>query len=158
MSYRLACELSDRIVAIVPNAAADITRNCTPTRPVPVLHMHSVLDIVVPPAGGTGTGPTADTNFSPLNSTMRRWATFNGCGSQPIVSVLAGYNHSVWSGCQSGGAVELYFTADGGHAWPGGLPGGPNGDTPSTAINANDLLLSFFQRGENTLSELLCVP
>jgi hypothetical protein len=148
MSYRLACDLSDRIAGIAPNAAADMMTVCSPTRPVPVMHMHSILDTNVPMAGGEGNGPgTPGVSFTPLNNTMRRWAIINGCGLQPTVSVLSGYNHSVWSGCQPGGALELYVTADGGHAWPGGLPGSSNGDTPSTAISANDLLLSFFQRG-----------
>lgn len=146
MAYRLACELSDRIAAIAPNAAAHMMNSCVPARPVPVLHMHSRLDTNVPIAGGVGTG-VSGVAFPSLDSAMSRWVTLNGCASPPTVDVQAGrYTRSIWSGCQAGATVELYVSDDGGHAWPGGLAGTAVGDTPSTAINANDLALSFFQR------------
>ena len=49
LSYRLACELSDRIAGIAAVGGAsgqfDFDRNryysCNPTRPIPILHIHS---------------------------------------------------------------------------------------------------------------------
>lgn len=145
LSYRLACELSDRIAAIAPNAAAHMLNSCTPSRPVPVLHMHSRQDTNVPIAGGVGTGMSG-VSFPSLDSTMSVWISHNGCASQPVVDLQAGsYTRSSWTGCQGGARVELYLSDDGGHAWPGGLASTAAGDTPSKAINANDLALSFFQ-------------
>jgi polyhydroxybutyrate depolymerase len=42
--------------------------------------------------------------------------------------------------------IRYYLTQDGGHAWPGGLPGSVIGDKPSIVINADDLLWDFFQQ------------
>jgi polyhydroxybutyrate depolymerase len=52
MSYRLACDLADRIAAIGPVAAANVTFSCAPSRPVPVLAMNGTDDILVGYAGG----------------------------------------------------------------------------------------------------------
>lgn len=145
LSYRLACDLADRIAAIAPNAAADMTASCAPARPVPVLHMHSRLDTSVPIAGGFGTG-ISGASFTPLDTTLARWATLDGCAAMPPVeTVTTNLTHRVWQGCGAA-AVELLLTDDGGHAWPGGDPNPPSGDAPSTAIDANDRALAFFAR------------
>ena len=57
LSYRLACELSNKIAAIAPNASTMVVKDpCNASRAVPILHMHSVLDKNVPYEGGTGSG------------------------------------------------------------------------------------------------------
>ena len=43
MSYRLACELSDRIAAIAPVECSMTMTSCTPNRVVPIIHFHSYL-------------------------------------------------------------------------------------------------------------------
>lgn len=143
MSYRLACELSDRIAAIAPNAAALMLDACTPARAVPVLHMHSKLDQNVPIAGGVGVG-LAGVDFPPLQTSIDRWVALNSCLSSADVRSGVNYTQSIWSLCRNGASVQLLLTDDGGHAWPGGLPGAVGNDMPSTAIDANDRLLSFF--------------
>ncbi len=145
MSYRLACELSDKIAAIAPNAAAMMLENCTPSRAVPLLHMHSALDENVPIVGGVGKG-LAGVPFPPLTTSMEKWVQLNGCQQPAKIERANQVAHSTWQPCRDRSAVELYVTQDGGHAWPGAQPGRSGGDTPSTAINANDLLWSFFQR------------
>ena len=44
MSHRLACELSERIDAIVPVGAPAIVDPCTPARPVPTMIIHGTAD------------------------------------------------------------------------------------------------------------------
>jgi polyhydroxybutyrate depolymerase len=144
MSYRLACELPDHIAAIAPNAGPLMLPTCAPARPVPVLHMHSKLDASVPYLGGVGTG-LSGVDFPSLETTMQRWTGINGCAPTPVDSSVAGrYTQVTWPNCRAGATVEYYLTEDGGHSWPGGEAGRPGGDPPSTAINANDLLLAFF--------------
>lgn len=49
MSFRLACELDDRIAgigAITGNMAVDMESYCTGSRPMPVVHLHGDLDVV----------------------------------------------------------------------------------------------------------------
>lgn len=146
MSYRLACDLADGIAAIAPNAAASMTASCAPSRPVPVRHMHSRLDTQVRPEGGFGTG-IAGVSFPSLASTMATWVAADACPATSQTTIVAGrYTREQWAPCAQGANVEYYLTDDGGHAWPGGLPGRESSDTPSTAIDANDLLLDFFGR------------
>lgn len=147
LSYRLACELADKIAAVAPNGCTMVvTEPCTPTRPVPVLHMHSELDTNVPYTGGVGTGPTK-VYFPPLDSVLNVWSLISNCATAPQVLVdNSDYKHTEWSDCDNGVTITYYLTKDGGHGWPGGLPGGPNSDTPSTVIKANDLLWDFFQQ------------
>jgi polyhydroxybutyrate depolymerase len=146
LSYRLACELSDRIAAVAPNAGGLMLPTCTPARPVPVLHMHSKLDTNVPVAGGVGSG-IAGVAFPSVASSTSRAAVANGCAtSATVLSSNAQFTRSSWAPCRSGAAVELILTEDGGHSWPGGTAGTATGDPPSTAVNANDELWAFFQR------------
>jgi polyhydroxybutyrate depolymerase len=144
LAYRLACELPDKIAAIAPNGCTMVAASpCTPSRPVPVLHMHSSLDSKVPYTGGTG---VSDAYYPSLDSVMNVWALNNLCNSaSKIVNENSSFKLTQWNDCSSNVKIHYYLTYDGGHGWPGGLPGGPFSDTPSSAINANDLLWEFFQ-------------
>jgi polyhydroxybutyrate depolymerase len=149
MAYRLACELSGEVAAIAPNASTMVvSQPCHPTRAMPILHMHSALDTKVPYRGGIGTGPGTEGVFMPsINSVLRTWSQKNLC--QTLAQVIINnskYKFTKWSNCTNNVTLDYYLTKDGGHGWPGGLPGGPFSDTPSTAIHANDLLWEFFQK------------
>jgi polyhydroxybutyrate depolymerase len=147
LSYRLACEIPAKITAIAPNGCTMVVKQpCSPSRAVPVLHMHSVLDTRVPYQGGVG---VTGVYFSPIDSVLNVWSISSDC--KTIAQVLQDdddFKFTKWSSCNDDVAVEYYLTQDGGHGWPGGLPGSVNGDAPSKVINANDLLWEFFQRFE----------
>jgi polyhydroxybutyrate depolymerase len=147
MSYRLACELSGKIAAIaVSGCTMMVTQSCNPSHPVPVLHMHSYLDENVPYLGGVGVGPSKVYNH-PVDSGLTVLSAINACGIKAkIVEDNAGYKLTQWSNCANNVIISWYMTKDGGHAWPGGLPGSAMGDTPSKVISANELLWAFFQQ------------
>ncbi|QHT65496.1 phospholipase [Rhodocytophaga rosea] len=147
MSYRLACELSDKIAAIAPNGCTMVVSQlCSPKRAVPILHMHSVNDQHVPYKGGTGNGITGIDN-PPLDSVLNVWSLLNNCSIPAQVAVdNSRYTLTEWLACDNETAIAYYLTKDGGHAWPGGLPGRDGADVPSTAIDANDLLWEFFKQ------------
>jgi polyhydroxybutyrate depolymerase len=147
LSYRLACELSNKIAAIAPNGSTMVvTSPCNPTRRVPILHMHSKLDEHIPYTGGYGNG-ISGVYAPPLDSVFNAWATINTCPpALQVTTTTPGYTLKRWLLCANSTTIHYYLTNDGGHGWPGGLPGGPNSDTPSTAINANDLLWDFFKQ------------
>lgn len=148
MAYRLACELSGKIAAIAPNASTMVvTQPCNAFRPVPILHMHSILDSNVPNTGGTGTG-FSDHHNPPLDSVFQVWSLKNACATPAQIIVNnSSYKLTKWTDCGNNTSIHYYLTKDGGHAWPGGKPGGlPGADKPSAVINANDLLWDFFQQ------------
>jgi polyhydroxybutyrate depolymerase len=145
LAYRLACELSNKIAAIAPNASTMVVdRPCAATRAVPILHMHSVLDMNVPYQGGVGSGFSGHYN-PPLDSVMNVWRLRSICTNKNIVD-NSSYKVTKWFNCRDNVSIHYYLTKDGGHAWPGGQPGSLFGDTPSAVINANDLLWDFFQQ------------
>jgi len=147
MCYRLACELSNKIAAIAPNASTMmVTSVCNPARAMPVLHMHSKLDQSVIYTGGVGSG-ISGVYCAPIDSVLNVFSLKNNCTNPSQVIFSNGlYTFKKWSSCTNDVTIQYYLTNDGGHGWPGGLPGGPNSDIPSTAINANDLLWDFFQQ------------
>jgi len=145
MSYRLACELSNKIAAIaVSGCTMVVTRDCNPSRPVPIIHFHSVLDSRVPHLGGIG---ISNVYYPPVDSGLTVWSGINNCLKPPVVLIDNNdYKLTEWSDCHGQVTIRYYLTRDGGHGWPGGKPGGPFSDTPSKVINANDLLWEFFSR------------
>ena len=147
MTYRLGCELSTQLAAIAPVSGTLLTKQpCTPTRMVPVLHIHSVLDTKVPYNGGYG---LANYYFPPVDSTLRVWAGINGCNGTPqLLTESSLYTQTQYMNCSNNTTIQLYLTKDGGHSWPGGLPARPSADAPSTAFNATDLIWNFFQQYE----------
>jgi polyhydroxybutyrate depolymerase len=77
------------------------------------------------------------------------WSLINGCTiNEQVLHDDEEYRHARWSDCDNDVVIDYYLTQDGGHAWPGGLKGSKSGDTPSTVIEANDLLWDFFQQHE----------
>jgi len=120
MSYRMACELSDRITAIVSLAGADFLgdMDCVPTRPLSVLQVHGTLDTSVA-YGGTAAYPSA-------RATVTRAATRAGCDPMAVQTLdpldldttLPGSETRVerWStGCTAGLDAELWTIEAGLH-------------------------------------------
>ena len=145
MSYRLACELSDRIAAIAPVAASMSMVACNPVRPVPVIAFHSYLDTNVPYLGGVGSGPSGHNN-SPQDSVLNVWAGMNNCMNlNDTIIDNNEYTLIKWTSGDCASEVHHYATQDGGHSWPGGVQT-VIGDPVSSFINATDLMWSFFQQ------------
>ncbi|WP_298732237.1 PHB depolymerase family esterase [uncultured Chitinophaga sp.] len=145
LSYRLACEVPGKIAAVAPVSGTLMsTSPCNPSRPVPLLHIHSELDTLVPYQGGIGIGGYY---FTPVDSALQLWAGIDKCSNGPeTVTDNEKYTVTRWSNCQDETTVIRYLTKDGGHSWPGGLKARPGADNPSTAINATDVIWDFFRQ------------
>ncbi len=137
MSHRLACDLSDRITAIAAVAGTNGDLSCSPSRPVPVLHIHGDADSVVPYAGFAG-------QLS-VDSTIDGWRTRNGCGGSSSTVYERGDVTCVEWSCREGAAVQRCRVRGGGHQWPGGVPI-PFLGTTTEDISASDAAWAFFQR------------
>jgi polyhydroxybutyrate depolymerase len=105
MADRLACDLSDRIAAIgTISGAYQSTRNCSPSRPVPVFAIHGTADTIIPYEG--------------IPAWASAWAERNGCDPEPVEiphNVLI--REEKWSNCRDGADVVLYTIVDLGHDW-----------------------------------------
>jgi polyhydroxybutyrate depolymerase len=145
MAYRLACEAADIFAAIAPVAGTDGTRECRPSRPVAVLHIHAKDDPRVLFGGGQGDALGATSHVS-VPATIAKWVKQDGCpaAAQRVLD-RAGAWCELHAPCEGGAQVELCVTETGGHSWPGGAkPRG--GAAPSQAISANDMMWDFFHR------------
>ncbi len=153
LAYRLACEHAELFAAVSPVATTMVTTTpCTPSKPVPILHIHSLPDTRVPYYGGYGTGYSGIYN-PPIDSVINVWANIDNClGSWNIIYNQNGVVGKGWTNCSSCSEVFVYTTSDGGHSWPGGNQTA-NGDPPSTSLNANDLIWNFFSS-----HSLNCIP
>ncbi len=143
MTYRLACELTKKIAAIAPVSGTMMIENqCTAQKAIPILHIHSALDTKIPPAGGIGIG---EYYFPPVDSVLNVWSFIDHCGTVSTID-YNGYTLKNWKSDADDVEILYYLTKDGGHAWPGGLKSRTAADSPSVAINANDLILEFFNK------------
>lgn len=156
MSYRLAVEAPDLVAAVVPVSGAMVVMRPGPSRPVPVLHIHSVDDPRALYEGGLGP-PFPGTNqrsmHTSVTNTLRQWTTLNGCPNEPREERRvngrpghAGAGHTatllVWGPCASGAEVAHWRLTGAGHAWPGAAPSrmeryiGPSTDVIAAAEEA----------------------
>jgi polyhydroxybutyrate depolymerase len=111
MAYRLACELSDRIVAIASVSGRLDVNDCHPNRPVSVLEMHGTRDAVISYEGDQTKMSTA--------SGIQRWVALNGCTTASTVTTNGITKTSTWNGCREGTTVRLDTVLGGQHTWFG---------------------------------------
>lgn len=160
MSYRLACDLTEKIAAIAPvagNIPQDIYSSCSPSRPLSVLAINGVNDPLVPFAGGNITGPFGFKKLGKVLSTsdtIKFWVAHNHCSSSRVTQEPdkdpkdgTRVKKEVYGNCQNGTEVILYTIEGGGHTWPGGwqyLSEKIVGKT-SRDIDANEVIWDFFK-------------
>lgn len=172
MSYRLACEMADRFAAIAPSAGQDVTISCTPSRAIPVLHIHGTEDRCATYNGGqcggcfaAAVGGDPDAMRWPCDSvpdSLAARAKLYGCTATPeTVSSTAPVTCQRWSGCRDNATVTLCSIAGQGHSWAGGTGlricekrpnlafcqnkesrSGPKVDNVSTAAMIGDFFMS----------------
>ncbi|GJM31501.1 MAG: hypothetical protein DHS20C18_05020 [Saprospiraceae bacterium] len=122
MSYRLACELTDRIAAIASvtgSMAPGIPEQCTPSRQIPVMQIHGTADPIVPYLGSL-------TNI-PIEDLVSFWVNFNGCTGSPVITEVPNTvltdmctaERIDYTGCAEDNEVAFYRVLGGVHTWPG---------------------------------------
>lgn len=122
MSFRLACELSNKIAAIASVTglmSTGQTQNCNPARKVPVLFIHGTND------------PTVAYNGSLISisadSTFGYWKSKNSCSGSASFSSFQNKSTTdgctaeryTYSSCGTNSEVDFIKIVGGGHTWPG---------------------------------------
>ncbi len=147
MSYRLACELGDRITAIASVTGSMTTlqlNNCQASRAIPVLEIHGTDDTTVP--------YNTNTLSIDIDSLVNYWRVSNGCMAAPIYDTLpdlvsegSTVTTQRYTGCQDNVEVLHYKITNGGHTWAGSgiqLPG----ENTNQDIVASVEIWKFFYR------------
>ena len=160
-SYRLACELSDRITAIAPVAANlgfELAQTCAPRRAVSVLNIEGDSDPLMPFEGGFITGPFGLKKRGKVLSsdqTLKFWIAKNGCtadSTSRILTAPAGSPTQVevetFPSCREKSSVMRYKVVNGGHTWPGGVQymGERLVGKTSRLFNATEVIWKFFSQ------------
>lgn len=160
MTFRLACELTDKIAAIAPVAGSmieDMSVYPKPSKPLPVLVIHGTEDPLVPWTGGDiQLGRRKFGRVISVSETVKFWVNHNNCYSSPLISYEPDKDprdgtrvrKEVYDGCKDNTEVILYAIEGGGHTWPGGwqyLSERIVGKT-SRDIDANEVIWNFFKK------------
>ena len=137
MSYRLACELSDKIAAAAPvEGSQDIP--CQPSEPVSIIVFHGTADHLVPFNGGsTPFQMGSKRSDTPVLDTVAFWVKEDGCSQTPKHTESKELHTDVYTGCAGGTGVALYAIQGGHHNWPGTALSG-------NSVPATDLMWRFF--------------
>lgn len=123
MSYRLACELNDRIAAVASvtgSMAPGFLPTCEPGKPVPIMEIHGNADATVPYNGQVNLAVAVDT-------VVYFWANNNGCMTGPDTTEvfdqvpldLSTAERIDFTNCTNDALVSLFKIDNGGHTWPG---------------------------------------
>jgi polyhydroxybutyrate depolymerase len=121
-AYRVACEMSNRIAAIasVSGLMSDSTLiYCSPSRNVPILHIHGTKDRIMHYTG-------MKQAFG-AEEVVKLWELKNQCNSKPDTVQIPNRNKTDrttamlirYKQCSGGSQVWFYKITNGGHTWPG---------------------------------------
>lgn len=121
MSYKLACEMNERVAAIGTMSGTmsteDLT-NCVPSYVTPVIHFHGTMDATVPYDAG------ALPSLSLVPETIDFWTTAHSCGltsdsTQIPDTASDGYtvDKFVYQGCTPNNSVEFWRINGGDHEY-----------------------------------------
>jgi polyhydroxybutyrate depolymerase len=137
MSYRFACELSDKFAAISPvEGAQDLPWH--PTTPVSVIVFHGTADPLVPFKGGsTSYQMSSIRSDTPVANKISFWVNYDGCAPTPKHAETDEVHSDIDSACRAGSAVALYAIQGGHHMWPGT-------NLSKNSVPATDLMWNFF--------------
>jgi polyhydroxybutyrate depolymerase len=145
-SYKLACDLSDRIAAIASVTGTmnvGQTGTCNPSHPMPVMEIHGTADPTVAYEGNFF--------FASTPSVVTWWADFNDCDTpasiNPIDDTDTGdgctAEHHAYINGNNGSSVEHYKIIGGQHTWPGSAFGGVG---TNQDIDASKEIWKFFSK------------
>ena len=146
MSYKLACELSNRISAIASvTGSMNINQSstCNAQHPMPVMEIHGTADETVAYGGSV--------IFASIENVLAYWVGFNSCNSPPDVTNIPDTDisdactaeHQLFPNGDQGVVVEHYKIINGQHTWPGSSFGGPG---TNQDIDASLEIWRFFSR------------
>lgn len=149
MSYKLACELTDRIAAIASVTGSMVPielTNCAPSAAIPVMQIHGTADPVVPYLGVSwSTG---------IEDLVDAWVEKNACMEGPFVTDIPDSNtaddstveHYEYTSCTNNVQVEFYKITNGGHTWPDAALDLPTAGATNRDINASQIIWDFFKQ------------
>jgi polyhydroxybutyrate depolymerase len=149
-ALRLASEWSDvKAVAVVAGIRKPGQYGTMPTRPIPLIAFHGLLDDTWAPVGGGQS--RRESYFEPFDvpsacDAANAWGRHNGCAAGKGIAFEHGI-HVTYAHAKH--PVELYLLSQGGHSWPGGRISPVEeaaGCGPVSPLEASPLIGRFFRQ------------
>lgn len=147
MSFKLACELSDRIAKIASVTGSMNTTlqgTCAPTKPIPMMQIHGTTDPTVAYNGSAG--------VMAIEDVVDYWVDKNNCDSVPSIFNLPDVNTAdnstverfTYANGDASSEVIFYKITGGGHTWPSAPIDIPGSNT-NKDFNASKVIWEFFK-------------
>jgi polyhydroxybutyrate depolymerase len=145
-TYRLGCELSDRIAAIAVVGASLGLDICKPKRHMPLLHIHGMADRHAPFQGGDSARRQSGEHRG-IPQTLDLWLGRDGCKAEKRITLQRGaVTCTTYPPCGQHAEVILCTIQGMGHQWPGGKVVLPSRlGAGNTDISATDMIIEFFR-------------
>jgi polyhydroxybutyrate depolymerase len=112
MTYRLACQLADRIAAVGPVAGTNGIANCRPVHMISVIAFHGTDDSNSRYMGDPGIGVLS------FPAEFERWQRLDGCAGSPKIDDSGSLVIRSAVDCKAATGVAYYTLVGGGHEWP----------------------------------------
>lgn len=112
MSYRLACDLSEKFTAIAVGGGVLVVDSCSPPKPVSIIHLHGNLDTTIPIDGG------GQFNIPPVINAFKRVNSANQCYALEFLVTSDSNSETTSAICDDGTEAKLVNYFDQAHNWP----------------------------------------
>lgn len=146
MSHTLACESTNKFAAVASVAgtmAIGQQSSCSPSRAIPVLHMHGTSDVIVQYEGNS--------LLIAVDSLISHWVNLNGLDSTPTTTTIPNIDTtdnctavSYEYGLSTNTPVQLIKITGGRHTWAGSTI--QQGFGTSGDFEASSVIWNFFNR------------
>ncbi len=154
MAYLVGDRLADRFAAIAPVGGTMGNPTCSPSRPVPLLHIHGTADQFVRYEGGVGPRSQSKLEFHSVEHALANWTAANRTQATPHVERLpVQVDDGTWverftyaPRDATGAEVVLLKIHGGGHTWPGQESRLEMLGPVTHNLDANHEIWQFFQR------------
>ena len=149
MSYRLACDSSNRFAAIAPVAGVlgKNLENCNPSNQVPIIHFHGKKDEHILYNGGISKVGFIKEDWVSVNELIYYWLNINKIEKESLItSKIGNAILSKFGPNAQGTKIKLWTLEDGGHTWPGGKSKLKATGKVNQDINASELIWDFFKQ------------
>ena len=148
MSYKLACELTNKIAKIASVTGTmnpGLFNTCTPSTSIPVMEIHGTSDATVPYNGIANV-------MKPIPDVVAYWVGHNNCDLTPTITPVPDNDPNdnctaeriEYANGDNNSKVVHYKITGGGHTWPDAVIDIPGSNT-NHDFNASSAIWQFFK-------------
>jgi polyhydroxybutyrate depolymerase len=152
MTNRLGFDISTRLAGIAPigaNVSAEMVKNFSSEKHIPVLFINGTADEFIPFEGGPG--KSTEFIYPSVMEIFNKWKSFEGCEGDVIPDTIDNYDDGTFAliynfNCENE-PVKMIKIVNAGHGYPGGISQLPEFllGKYTKEINASEEIWKFFK-------------